>query len=154
MSYAGFACRAYNTYAADLVREYADRMAPVASIPMHTPQEAVDELEYAVKTLGFKAVTFQGSIRRPIARVQREHPEVADLVARLELFALDSDYDYDAVWAKCVELNVPGALPQHGAGHGNGLHLQLQLQSHRPAGRLPHGGLQGALPRRRDAEVS
>ncbi len=112
------ACRAYNTYAADLVREYADRMAPVASIPMHTPQEAVDELEYAVKTLGFKAVTFQGSIRRPIARVQREHPEVADLVARLELFALDSDYDYDAVWAKCVELNVPGAFHSMVQGMG------------------------------------
>ena len=104
------ACRAYNTYAADLVRDYPTTMAPVAAIPMHTPQEAVEELEYAVNVLGFRAAVFQGSIRRPIESFRREHPELADMVARLELFALDSDYDYDPVWAKCVELRVPAGF--------------------------------------------
>lgn len=42
-------CRAVNTCNADLFRECADRMTPVALIPMHTPQEAIEELEYAVK---------------------------------------------------------------------------------------------------------
>jgi hypothetical protein len=29
-------------------------MTPVAVIPMYTPQEAIEELEYAVKVLGMK----------------------------------------------------------------------------------------------------
>jgi hypothetical protein len=53
-------CRAMNTFHANIFREYSDRMVPVAVIPMHTPQEAIEELEYAVKTLGFKAVMMAG----------------------------------------------------------------------------------------------
>ena len=45
-------CRALNMFCADYFREYADRMTPAACIPMHTPQEAVAELEFAVKELG------------------------------------------------------------------------------------------------------
>ena len=32
-------CRAMNAFHADIFREYADRMTPVAIIPMHTPRE-------------------------------------------------------------------------------------------------------------------
>ena len=39
-------CRAFNWYCADYFRDYADRMTPAACIPMHTPQEAIAELEY------------------------------------------------------------------------------------------------------------
>ncbi len=39
-------CRAYNKYTADMFSGYTDRLCPVASIPMHTPQEAVAELEH------------------------------------------------------------------------------------------------------------
>src|SRR6516225_10948866 len=49
-------CRALNLYHADVFREFADRTAPVAVIPMHTPDEAIEELDYVVKTLKFKAV--------------------------------------------------------------------------------------------------
>jgi hypothetical protein len=41
------ACRAFNMFHAEIFREYGDRMIPVAVIPMHTPQEAIVELEYA-----------------------------------------------------------------------------------------------------------
>ncbi len=95
------ACRAYNTFAMDITKEFADRMTPVATIPMHTPAEAVDELDHAVKTLGFKAVSLQASIPRSIP---------GRAASRLELFALDSDYDYDEVWAKCMELKVAPAF--------------------------------------------
>src|SRR5690242_20444516 len=53
--------RALNTYAADLFREYADRMTPVAGIPIHTPQEAIEELEH-VKSLGLKVVMLAGLV--------------------------------------------------------------------------------------------
>ena len=42
-----------NKFFADTYNKYADRMAPAALIPMHTPQEAVAELEHA-KQLGLK----------------------------------------------------------------------------------------------------
>src|SRR5690348_9160072 len=35
------ACRVYNTTNAGLYRDYADRMTPVAMIPMSTPEEAI-----------------------------------------------------------------------------------------------------------------
>jgi len=65
------ACRAFNTYHADIFREYSDRIIPVAIIPMHTPQEAIEELEYAVKTLGMKAVMLAGHVVRPVPFVAR-----------------------------------------------------------------------------------
>ena len=48
-------CRALNTFHMDIYGPYADRLTPVAVIPVHTPQEAIEELEFAVKTQGFKA---------------------------------------------------------------------------------------------------
>ena len=50
------ACRAFNLYTAEQFRGLGDRLTPAAVIPMHTPQEAVDELEFAVKTLGRKSL--------------------------------------------------------------------------------------------------
>src|SRR3954467_5981552 len=38
------ACRALNRFNAGVFAEFADRLLPVAEIPMHTPAEAVDEL--------------------------------------------------------------------------------------------------------------
>ncbi len=107
------ACRAYNTYLSAAYREYADRMTPAAVIPMHTPQEAIDELQYAVKVLGLKVIMIS-LVSRPIPRVRREWPQAAAFAERLETFGLDSDYDYDPVWAKCVELKV--AVVSHAAG--------------------------------------
>ena len=114
--------RAVNTYRFDICREYADRMTPVAAIPMHTPQIAVEELDYAVKTLGAKAVSFS-SVLRPIPALQDKHPDLFDprsqfsaLGCQLDTFGIDSDYDYDPFWAKCVELKVP--VMDHGGSMG------------------------------------
>src|SRR5215831_3152551 len=96
------ACRAFNTYHADIFREYNDRLIPVGVIPMHTPQEAIEELEYAVKTLGMKAVVLAAHVIRPVPAVARTAPAAARYAYWLDTFCLDSDYDYDPVWAKCV----------------------------------------------------
>jgi len=103
------ACRAFNTFHADLFREYADRLTPVAVIPMHTPQEAIEELEHAVRVLGFKAVMIAGYVRRPIGAIARKAPEATREAYWLDTYGLDSAYDYDPVWAKCVELKVAPA---------------------------------------------
>jgi len=36
--------RAYNIVSADYFRDFSDRMTPAAIIPMHTPEEAIEEL--------------------------------------------------------------------------------------------------------------
>jgi predicted TIM-barrel fold metal-dependent hydrolase len=110
-------CRALNVYHAEVYREYADRMTPVAVIPAHTPQEAIEELEFAVNELGLKAMV-TAHVERPVPKVNREHPEVSDHATYLDLLALDSDYDYDPFWAKCVELKM--AVTTHSSGMGWG----------------------------------
>ena len=59
-------CRAFNRYSAEQFREFRDRLTPVAMIPMYTPEEAIVELEYAVKTLGLKVAMMPSLLRRPI----------------------------------------------------------------------------------------
>jgi predicted TIM-barrel fold metal-dependent hydrolase len=111
------ACRAMNAYHADIYRDYRDRMTPVAVIPAHTPQEAMDELEFAVNELGLKAMV-TSHVERPVPRVHREHPKASSYASYLDLLALDSEYDYDSLWAKCVELKI--AVTTHSSGMGWG----------------------------------
>src|SRR5262245_26887670 len=102
-------CRAFNNYVAELYGPYKDRMTPAAIIPMDTPEEAIAELDHAVKELGLKAVMLSGAwgcIKRPIPKMQREYPEAAHLLWRPDYFGLDSEFDYDPVWQKCVDLRV------------------------------------------------
>jgi len=110
-------CRALNAFHADIYREYADRMTPVAIIPVHTPQEGIEELEYAVNQLGLKAMV-TSHVQRPVPKLKREHPEVSGQAPYLDLLALDSEYDYDPFWAKCIELKV--AVTTHSTGQGWG----------------------------------
>ena len=109
-------CRALNKFNADYFREYSHRMAAPAVIPMHTPQEAIAELEYAVNTLGFKAIVIGGHVRRIAAKVKQGHPEEAMFHDRQDVFGMDSDYDYDPFWARCVELKV--APTDHSSAQG------------------------------------
>jgi predicted TIM-barrel fold metal-dependent hydrolase len=99
-------CRAFNQYHADLYREHARWLAPVAIIPMHTPQEAVAELDFAVGQLGFKGVMMAGAIRRPLPAAQKLGPEAAKLAFWVDTLGLDSTFDYDPVWARCAALGV------------------------------------------------
>jgi len=102
----GMACRALNKLHADTFREYSDRMTPVAVVPMHSPAEAIAELEYAVGTLDLKAALMPGYVRRPIAAAVRKSAEAARYAFWLDVIGLDSEYDYDPLWAKCLELRI------------------------------------------------
>ncbi len=98
--------RALNSFYADHFREYSDRMTPAALIPMETPEIAIQELDHAVNVLGLKVVCMVGPLFRPIPSIHRQHPELDDIVFRLETFGIDSEYDYDPVWQKCLDLKV------------------------------------------------
>ncbi|MSQ25468.1 MAG: amidohydrolase [Dehalococcoidia bacterium] len=111
------ACRAVNTYSAEFYRPYADRMTPAAIIPMHTPKEAISEAEYVIKQLGLKVISCT-HVMRPVPLVQKERPDLAPLAMRLDTFGIDSDYDYDPLWAKCVELGA--AVSSHGGAQNWG----------------------------------
>ena len=123
-------CRAYNTFAADVYGEYGDRMTLAGVVPMHTPQEAIEELEFAVNTLGLKAVTIAGYVPRPIPKVSREHPDLDTVVTRLDTFVIDSEYDYDPFWAKCVELKVAPGAHHGGMGWGSRRSISNYMYNH------------------------
>jgi predicted TIM-barrel fold metal-dependent hydrolase len=106
-------CRAFNMYVAHQFGEFSDRMTPAAAIPMHTPQEAVAELEYVVKELGLKVIVMTSMVPRPIPALQGNSGEVPRFGTWADVFGIDSPYDYDVVWAKCVEL---GVMPTFHAG--------------------------------------
>jgi predicted TIM-barrel fold metal-dependent hydrolase len=100
------ACRALNRCNAETFAPFADRLSPVAAIPMHTPDEAVAELEYAVNVLGFKSVLCAGYVQRPIEAAVAADPNLARWATWLDQFGIDSPYDYDVVWAAAQELGV------------------------------------------------
>jgi len=100
------ACRALNRCNAETFAPLADRLTPVAAIPMHTPEEAVAELEYSVRYLGFKAVLCAGYVQRPFDALAAQDPQVSRYAFWLDQFGLDSAHDYDLVWAKAEELGV------------------------------------------------
>lgn len=125
------ASRAFNLYVADQFREYSDRMTPAAVIPMHQPAEAIEELEFAIKTLGLKVAMLAGHVVRPIPLVARKAPaEISRYAYWVDNLALDSAYDYDSVWKKCLELKVAATFhsPCYGWAHrttGNYQYNQL-----------------------------
>ena len=130
--------RAFNTCYADLFGEFSDRLTPAAVIPMHTPEEAIAELEYAVKELGLKVVVIAGDVLRPVPSVAREHPELASAVLYQDCFGLDSPYDYDPFWAKCVELGV--APTSHSGPIGWGTRQCVSRHQYNQLGGFAEGG--------------
>jgi hypothetical protein len=108
-------CRAFNRFTADYYGEFRDRLTVAAVIPLHTPEEGIAELEHA-KSLGHKVAQIPAYIRRPVPEVAEQHPDLAGRVTYIDPLGIDSDYDYDPFWAKCVELGF--AVAEHSAGMG------------------------------------
>jgi hypothetical protein len=73
---------------------------------MYTPEEAIEELEFASRQLGYRVVMLGSLIRRPIPALVEEHPEAAKFVEWYDPIAIDSAYDYEPVWAKLRELRI------------------------------------------------
>ena len=99
-------CRALNMMYADMFKDVSDKMTPAAIIPMNTPDEAIAEVEFAVKELGMKALMTCNEVLRPHPVVAEEAPQLASRVREYSPLELDSPYNYDPFWAKCLELKV------------------------------------------------
>jgi predicted TIM-barrel fold metal-dependent hydrolase len=95
--------RALNTMYADMFSGVRDRLTPSAVIPMHTPEEAVAELEFVANTLKLKTVTVNTEIRRDGA---------------LASPAIDQGQAYDPVWRKLVDLKLSVACHNRSQGVG------------------------------------
>ncbi len=107
--------RGANRYLASIFKPYRDRIAVGAIIPMSTPELAIAELEYAVKELGTKTAVIAGFARRPLGDKPANGPQAV----RADHYGIDSPYDYDPFWAKCVELGVAPV------SHSSHLHLRV-----------------------------
>jgi predicted TIM-barrel fold metal-dependent hydrolase len=109
------ACRAYNTMVGDIFSGESDRLTPTACVPTGTPEEACEELEYAVKTCGLKTAMVASLVYRPLTAGSGGRKTGSYWIDPL---GLDSEYDYDPFWAKCVELGVAPTAHAHMQGHG------------------------------------
>ena len=107
-------CAGFNAFYADVYGPYASQMTVAGLIPMHTPAEAIAELEHC-KALGVKVVCFPEGVARQLAEPAGQdcNPFLFRGQAEwFDSFGLDSLYDYDPVWSKCQELGY--AVTFHG----------------------------------------
>lgn len=114
------ACRALNLLNADLYMgaDVRDRMTPVACIPLFTPQEGIEELDYAVNTLGYKSIMIASENSRPVKEVAEQAPDLARFTSHMHSYAMDALHDYDPFWRRCVELKV--SVAGHSSPRGGG----------------------------------
>ncbi|MBV9862738.1 MAG: amidohydrolase [Alphaproteobacteria bacterium] len=81
---AGALCRAYNRWLADYCKPYPDRLFGIAMLPMQSVEQAVSEMRFARKELGFRG----GFIRpNPYNNKMIHHP------------------DYEPFWAAAEDLD-------------------------------------------------
>jgi predicted TIM-barrel fold metal-dependent hydrolase len=110
--------RGFNIVTSDYFRGLEDRLTPAAVIPMHTPEEAIAELEFVTGELGAKVCMFGSGVRRPLPGAEGYDPEVARRFTRLDQLGIDSDYDYDPVWQKCRDLKIAPTFHTGGRSYG------------------------------------
>jgi predicted TIM-barrel fold metal-dependent hydrolase len=103
-------CRAVNLYQVELFKGCERHLAPVAVIPCATPEEAIAELDFAVTSLGYRTALLTSGTRREIPKYAREHADVSSLFRRMDFYALDSEYDYDPLWQRLVDLGIPASF--------------------------------------------
>ena len=132
------AARAYNLYNAEMFAPFSDRLTPAAVIPMHTPEEAIEELDFAIGTLGLKVALLAGDVLRPIPAVAREHPGLERYAFYQDCFGIDSPYDYDPVWQRCVDLRVAPTF--HSGPIGWGTRASISRHQYNQLGGFAEGG--------------
>ncbi len=132
------ACRAQNLMMAEMFADCGDRLTPAAVIPCHTPEEALRELDFAIGELGLKVPMFASLVRRPIPAVAEHAPELARYAFWVDVLALDSPYDYDPVWQRCLELGVP--VTSHAIGQGIGLRRSISNYMYNQTGHFADAG--------------
>ena len=119
------ACRAFNRYYAEVCEPYADRVLPAAVIPMHSPEEAVEELNYAVEEIGLRAIALAGYVARPL-------PGAGEVRGArwIDSFGPDAPRAYDSVWSRCVELGITPTFHSSAMGWGSRVSQTNYVSNH------------------------
>jgi len=123
-------CRAINRLRHDMCEGLTDRLLPAAVIPMNTPAEAIAEMEYAAGELGMRAVMMASYVKRPVEAIERRYPGAGEHAYWLDTFGIDSAYDYDPLWAKCVELKISPTFHSIGWGWGSRTSISSYIYNH------------------------
>jgi predicted TIM-barrel fold metal-dependent hydrolase len=110
--------RAYNIVSAEYFSGLGDRLTPAAIIPMHHPEEAIAELEFVTSQLGSKVGMFGSGMSRRIPAATANDPISEKFDVCYDVLAIDSDYDYDPVWRKCVEVRIAPTFHSSASGQG------------------------------------
>ena len=108
--------RAVNRMNAELFKPYAHRITPAAVVPVHTPEEAIEEATYAVRELGLKVLMIANHVRRPVPAFMREGAPLNEVRTYVDSLAFESAYDYDPFWQRCVDLKT--AVTAHSGSMG------------------------------------
>ena len=123
-------CRGINRYHADIFADHRKVLEPVAVIPLHTPEEGMIELEFAVRTLGYKAILIPSYVKRPIPAAVDASPDLANYATSIDTFGIDSPHNYDPFWAKCIELGVSVATHSPTMGIGTRSSISSYMYNH------------------------
>ncbi len=111
--------RAMNMLYADMFKDVADRLTPVAVIPMHDAGEALAELDFAITGLGLKAIVMNTMVARPAPEVVSEAPHLAQYSMAPTSPGIDVGDRYDPVWRKCIDLGVAPSCHNSFRGRGS-----------------------------------
>jgi len=108
--------RAVNKMNAEMFKPYRHRITPAAVVPVHTPQEAIEEATYAIRELGLKVVMIANHVRRPVPAFAREGAPLNEVRTYVDSLGFESAYDYDPFWQRCADLKV--AVTAHSGSMG------------------------------------
>jgi predicted TIM-barrel fold metal-dependent hydrolase len=93
-------CAGFNEFFAAINEPHRDRISLAGIVPMHTPAEAIAELEHCHR-LGLRVACIPHGVVRPIDAPQEAPPSPYLWPGQshwMDTFGLDSEYDYDPVW--------------------------------------------------------
>src|ERR1043165_7804489 len=110
--------RGFNVVTHEYFKDLGDKLTPAAVIPVHTPDEAIEELEFVTKQLGAKVCMFGSGVRRPIPHARGAPADLARYAQGFDQLGLDSEYDYDPLWQKCRELGIAPTFHTGGRSYG------------------------------------
>ena len=71
------------------------------------------------------------NVRRPIPEVAERAPDLASYAGWMDTLCMDGPYDYDPVWAKCVELKVAVTTHSPSTGWGSRVVTNHYIHNHR-----------------------
>jgi hypothetical protein len=69
--------RGFNVVTYEYFKDLGDKLTPAAVIPVHTPDEAIEELTFVTSELGAKVCMFGSGVRRPIPHAKGASPDLA-----------------------------------------------------------------------------